>query len=308
MGNSHRFLDADTFAGRLADADDPVIIVGSGLSLPIHGQPGILGAKQMVARARVAMGLTHWKSAERVARFDRVIQEAANPYRAAFQCLIEAQGSRVANQVVHDVVLEARKPGASRDPAQLDDAGWHLTPGAMALGQYMAAKKGVVLTTNFDPLIEVAIRRAGGQCYRTVLDRDGSLNQITETGTDVVYIHGFWEGNTLHTAAQLQAERLMLGASLTKLFRGRSVFVMAYGGLDNALIKALRVIVADPSAQTEVLWSFYPTSPPPAEAEYVFATFAAAAVEQVQWFVGGCAHGSAEARWRAGTTRGVSEC
>ena len=280
MGHVPRFLDADTFAGRLVDAKNPVLIIGSGISLPYDGQPGVPSAAQMVVRARLAIEQTQWKRAERLARFDQAVSEASNRYQAAFQVLIEACGPKTANRVVHDAVLEAQDPSGNGTDK------WHLSPGAIALGHYMASKDGVILTTNFDPLLEVAIRRAGGHCYRTVLDRDGSLTQITGAGTHLVHIHGFWQGNTLHTAAQLQAERLQLHASLTELLRDRSVFVMAYGGSDNALIKALRATVADSNAQTEVLWSFYPTDPTPAETTHVFNAFAAAAVEQVQWFVG----------------------
>ena len=277
MGHEDRYLDADIFEGRLADAENPVLIIGSAISLPLNGQPGVPGAGAMVERARAAVG------SRRREAFKQAITGTDNPYQAAFQFLTDYCGPKKTNQVIREAVLKAREPGASQTLADLDDAGWHLTPGARALGRYMAARPGgVVLTTNFDPLIQVAIRQAGGQCYQTVLDRDGSLGQTTGAGVHVVHIHGFWQGHTLHTTAQLQGERLRLSASLTRLLHGRSVFVLGYGGWDDALMKALRGVMADPTAQTEVLWGFYGTAPD----DHVIQAFTGAGVGLVQYATG----------------------
>ncbi len=76
----------------------------------------------------------------------------------------------------------------------------------------------VVLTTNFDPLIEVSIARHGGAFYRTVLPMDGNLGQTVGTGTHVVHLHGYWHGyDTLHTTHQLRQERPELRRSLARL-------------------------------------------------------------------------------------------
>jgi hypothetical protein len=74
-----------------------------------------------------------------------------------------------------------------------------------------------VLTTNFDPLIEVAIRAAGGSCYSTRLDDDQPLNQTMGDGVHVVHLHGYWHGSdTLHRQSQLGRDRLQLRDSLRR--------------------------------------------------------------------------------------------
>src|SRR5437667_239493 len=69
-----------------------------------------------------------------------------------------------------------------------------------------------VLTTNFDPLIEVALRRAGGSPVRTVLEIDGRFDLThVDIGQHIVHLHGYWsDGDTLHTPDQLERPRPLL--------------------------------------------------------------------------------------------------
>ena len=140
-----------------------------------------------------------------------------------------------------------------------DTAGWTLTPGAAALGE-LAAKYPdrfgrTILTTNFDPLIGVAIAAAGGTSFRTVLHRDGNLGQTDGVGSHVVHLHGYWYGSdTLHTPRQLSQARPQLRASLAHLIRDRTVVVMAYGGWDDAFTQALMDVVLDDNAFPEIIW------------------------------------------------------
>ena len=91
--------------------------------------------------------------------------------------------------------------------ADLD--GWALTRGTEALGglisKYPERFGGSLLTTNFDPLFEVAIRRVGGKLFRTILHSDGYLGQTQGEGCHVIHLHGYWYGSdTLHTIQQLR--------------------------------------------------------------------------------------------------------
>jgi len=121
---------------------------------------------------------------------------------------------------------------------EADLSGWHLNPGTEALGKLVAQFPNhfgkTLLTTNFDPLLEVAIQRVGGLFYKTVLHSDGNLGQTEASGCHVVHLHGFWLGtDTLHTARQLGQPRPHLKDSLRSLLRNKLVVVCAYGGWDD---------------------------------------------------------------------------
>jgi len=108
-----------------------------------------------------------------------------------------------ANEIVKRAVLGARLKDASCEGVDIDvrsasddelrvmefDSRWELNPGIEALGKLVAhypQRFGkTVLTTNFDPLIEVAIRRAGGDYFKTALHADGNLSQTEARGCHV---------------------------------------------------------------------------------------------------------------------------
>src|SRR5207253_4932818 len=115
-----------------------------------------------------------------------------------------------------------------------------------------------ILTTNFDPLIEVAIQRAGGHYFRTMLHSDGNISQTEGNGCHVIHLHGYWHGcDTLHTTRQLSHPRPHLKDSLTHLLRNKLVVVCAYGAWDDAFTEALMDVVRDDTAYPEVIWTFY---------------------------------------------------
>jgi hypothetical protein len=147
-----------------------------------------------------------------------------------------------------------------------DGQGWSLGLGVEALGKLVArypTRFGeMVLTTNFDPLIEVAISRASGAFYKTILHADGNLAQTEATGCHIVHLHGYWYGSdTLHTVRQLGQDRPRLNASLRAVLRNKLVVVCAYGGWDDAFTGALMEAVSDLTEYPEILWTFFGKTP-----------------------------------------------
>ena len=147
-----------------------------------------------------------------------------------------------------------------------DAKGWALNPATEFIGRLAARYPDrfgrSILTTNFDPLIEVSIRTAGGSYFRTTLQSDGNLSQTEGTGCHVIHLHGYWYGSdTLHTARQLGQARPRLRASLSALLREKLVVVCGYGGWDDAFTEALVDVVRDDSANPEVLWTFFSQHP-----------------------------------------------
>ena len=274
------FLDVEDLLDRLDGVKDPVLIVGSAISMPL-----ISGVGGMIDRVRQALS-----SERQAAKLATALADAENPYQAAFGRLITVHGMDAANAVIQDAVLDARlrKDGAADRETDQDFAGWQLTPGVEALGRWVAKRNDevTILTTNFDPLIESAIRQAGGQCYSSVLQVDGGLDAAHGIGAHVVHVHGYWLGDTLHTATQLTAGRPRLHQSLQTACRGRPVTVLGYGGWDDAISKALWQLAYDTQAGTDVLWTFYEDDTAAVEARYfhVFRGLQAIVPGRVQFY------------------------
>ncbi|MEM9460159.1 MAG: AAA family ATPase [Myxococcota bacterium] len=253
-----------------------VFLVGSALTMPAGpeepGVPGVAGVVELIAR----------ELGDRAGdRLQQALARERNRYQAAFRFLSGRRDPDTANRIIRQAVLAARRqtPGPKlqeqlmgADPAvasarcrelEIDIAGWALPPGAASLGRLLVEGEHLlgeqVLTTNFDPLIEVAISAAGGQWRATRLPGDGSFEQSHGLGCHVVHLHGYWHGvDTLHTPSQLAVPRPTLQAGLQRLLRQRTVVVVGYGGWEDAFTSALRDLVGvDPMARPSVLWTFY---------------------------------------------------
>ena len=211
------FADHDALLDRLATVKREVVfLVGAPLTAPARGSAlGVPGVEAMVERIRALF--QGRKSA--LQKLEEKLQNEQNRYQAAFRHVLQFRGPDEANAVIRNAVLEARVPGA-RPEGIVDEAacsklendldGWHYAPGVHALGQLVARAPsrfgGTVVTTNFDPLLELSILRAGGRAYSTVLHGDGSLEQARGQGCHVVHVHGYWQGtDTLHSPLQLAA-------------------------------------------------------------------------------------------------------
>jgi hypothetical protein len=119
-----------------------------------------------------------------------------------------------------------------------------------------------ILTSNFDPLIEVSIRKAGGHPTAIFLAADGQFaNVISPSSTKVVHLHGFWRGSdTLHTPAQLMRHRPQLKGCLRSLLRETTLVVMAYGGWSDVFTQTLIEVIGEQTESLNVLWTFYSDS------------------------------------------------
>jgi tetratricopeptide (TPR) repeat protein len=256
-----------------------VFLVGAPLSAPSSakspGVPSVGGIIDLIRREFEG-------NTRELELFEReVTSSGLRKYQAAFMFLQGRRGQATANEIIRNAVLAAREPGAlktSFDPStqsafenacQLLDSdiqGWHLNPGLEKLGKLAADYSkffgNIILTTNFDPLLEISIQRAGGRYWRTSLYADGNLIQTQATGCHVVHLHGFWHGaDTLHTPQQLRQERPYLKGSLKSLLRDKLVVVCAYGGWDDIFTNALIEVVRDVSEYPEVLWTFFAEQP-----------------------------------------------
>lgn len=265
--------------GLVTGGKEVVFLVGSGLTIPMNsGLPGVPNTDGIIDIIKSEFR----QNATQLSELERQLGDAgSNRYQAAFQFLQGRRGQNAANQVVRRAVTASRIQGSafteiqSDDPAEIEERcllmeqdapGWFLNPGNEALGKLTAKYPNrfgkVLLTTNFDPLIEVAIQRAGGQYSKTSLHVDGSITQTESHGCNIVHLHGYWRGSdTLHTARQLLQNRPLLKASLTWLLRNKIVVALGYSGWDDAFSAALMEVARDETAFPDILWTSYSATP-----------------------------------------------
>jgi tetratricopeptide (TPR) repeat protein len=255
-----------------------IFLVGAGLSAPMRpGSPGVFSTGEIINLVRQEFASDSAQLASLNEALDLAREKS---YQAAFLFLQGRLGQAAANEIVRKAVLGARLRDANFPEANTSartlsdddlrlidlDSRWELNPGTEALGKLIAhypKRFGkIILTTNFDPLIEVAITRAGGEYFRTALHADGNLSQTEARGCHVAHLHGYWYGSdTLHTVSQLQHSRPHLRASLASLVRNKLIVVSGYGGWDDVFTDALLDAVCDDAANPEILWTFYEETP-----------------------------------------------
>ena len=171
--------------------------------------------------------------------------------------------------VMHNAILKARRPGA---PALSLDGGsdgepedWLIPVGIEGLARLVRAApdrfRGPVLTTNFDPLIGLAFEAAGLDAYVRPVSAEGDVRgrmNPQEGQLDIFHLHGYWRDNpTLHTSAQLGLDRPQLEQSLQRLLEKRTLLVMAYGGWDDVITRALANCFNNADFKGRVCWCFY---------------------------------------------------
>src|SRR6266571_3308393 len=168
------------------------LVLGSGVTTTVvPGVPRMLDlADEFAAQIHKNPDLSSALANARAANPDRPAETYA-AYRRIFTALVSPEEFDI---VVQRAVLEAHRPPGSADPTwerigfqrgmQLEGnlESWRLPDGVAALGAILARLPAGfghrVLTTNFDPLIEIAVRRAGGRAHSVSLVRDGSLSAL----------------------------------------------------------------------------------------------------------------------------------
>ena len=252
-------------AHRFTEEGRPLALVaGAGLSQ--EAGRGVAGVREIIST-----GLAQHPELDQDQSYLRALESNAvdlgDLYRGFMGRLVKARGRPAADALVRHAVLRAwqgTNEPAGDGLAQTDLDGWQLTSGLVALASIIKAQPSAfstIVTTNFDPLIEVALRREGVETHRRVITADSTLHITAgepHSGVDVVYVHGFWHNApTMHTAEQLMYSRPRLQSALVATLKRHDVLVVGYGGWDDVITGALEALTFDDGASTEVLWAFY---------------------------------------------------
>ena len=269
------FMSEQDFAIRVSTAvlskQRPVVfLLGSGATLADHSGFGVASVADIEKLVEKQLGADY---------------KTSKSYQDAFKQLLQKRGQDAANRVIQEAVIRSRtdyknlqqriSDFSSKEFEQLESENqkWHVPIGILAIASLCAhfpSKFGhAILTTNFDPLLEIALSRQRTPWYSSALHADGSLLYIRGVGTHVIHLHGHWWGSdTLHTSHQLTAERPQLSGSLRKLLKDMTLVVIGYGGWDDVLMSTLCSVLKSNDTDVDILWGFYSNDPQKLQRKY----------------------------------------
>jgi tetratricopeptide (TPR) repeat protein len=265
-----QYADSGVLLSRLVHAVDqgePVtFLFGSAVTAP-GSDPTDLGVPD--ASALIERVFERFRGTEEFDLLNTTVERLgpSERYQAAMKFVIDCRGPDELNRIIRDAILKARvsaplKPCSDED-LELDTAGWHLRPAVEAVGQLFSEHPKSfslpVLTTNFDPLLEISLRKAGNHPTSIFLPADGQFNNVIAPGSSkVVHLHGYWRGSdTLHTPSQLARNRPQLKGSLRSLLRQTTLVVVGYGGWGDVFTSTLVDVINEQTEQLNVIWTFY---------------------------------------------------
>ncbi|MEV4445068.1 MULTISPECIES: P-loop NTPase [Streptomyces] len=217
------------------------------------------------------------------AKFDETITPINDPglkYQNAAALLTKQAGESFVMRAIRTAVLRACRDVAEEDVAKVardeelcrayvKSGNWQIPLGYQRFARFFAALsgkvRGPIITTNFDPLIEIALREAGVDAVPIPVPTDSAPTpeQLREAVTQpVLHIHGYWTGPaTSNVPSRITADRPKLDLVLQELLRNSVVLVVGYSGWLDGFMKSLRSRVLNEAdlLQAEVLWAAYET-------------------------------------------------
>lgn len=274
------FFDADALLDRLTeglstDEKEIVFVVGSPLTASHAKMSGVLNVEEVTDLIR-----NRFLDSSQLTKLDQALRSSTNKYQAAFDFLKGRRSPSVAESIVKTAVLSAHNAydfseGEKSTDIPTDEVlskldndklGWSLSPGVSELGRLISENKNLfgqhIITSNFDPLIEVAIKKSDGNCWQTLLYTDGDIRQSRAEGSQVIHIHGYWHGaDCLHTGNQLTQNRPALESSISEIIKNKIVVVIAYGGWEDVFTNTLGKLVTSSNEFPEIIWTFYDEIP-----------------------------------------------
>ncbi|MDR7276449.1 SIR2 family protein [Catenuloplanes atrovinosus] len=263
------------------------LILGSGIGA--DATPGVADVLRLAEQYAVGRSdggdLTRMLALARVRRGEGPPSELYTEYRRIFANWVGGDGFDV---IAQQAVLEKYRPPDrlagplathglwQRVTAELgedlenDLGSWMLSPAVEALGAVLAGLPGAfdnrVLTTNFDPQLEIAIRTASGRAITTPLDVDGRWDRDNayDGAVRVFHLHGFWRPVVAGDRTPLVHDpsrftRKPTIGPVADLITGETVCVIGSSDWAGTITSAL-VEVAQQRPVT-VLWALHPDDP-----------------------------------------------
>lgn len=262
-----------------ADQQHLCVLLGAGATAPI-----VPGVAEMTVSALSYAERHSSPSNASVAETDRgstperpvgIQGQKIHDYSEALQWVQQVRGADGVRAVVQEAVLQARivpQDWTADSGPLLDDVfrgwerqsdSWRLPEGLMSLAtiiqHHNQSISRYLFTTNFDPLIEIALRRSGIEARTISIESDavpGDHRPGVETEKTVVHLHGDCYGRTLHAPWALRRSRSDLEGWISSILDDQLLLVVGYSGWDDIISRVLeQKLKANPAF--EVLWAVY---------------------------------------------------
>jgi hypothetical protein len=256
--------------------DQPlVVVVGSGLSWDREEKTGVADVQTLVRWIR-ELGV------------DVSMGTDSGEYQAAINALKDAKGARAVSLLIRRAILEACSGedtlvhvalGAPSDSQKnacklLEQRleAWTLPRGVLHLGNWLrlivearrqrpSPSTGPihVVTTNFDPLIEIALDRVGVKVVAHSIPHENNPS-VAACEVCVWHVHGSWWDVTLHSPEALKAHRNALTRALEKWMQYAQICILGYGGWQDVISTTIADTLATFGGAADVLWAFFEDS------------------------------------------------
>ena len=272
----------DRLTAGLRGVDQITLLLGSGVTATVI--PRVLGVLEIAES--FAAGRNDDGALDRALEQARAELVGASPidvYRAYWRVFTDWVSTGAFDVIAQQAVLKAyaaadpmESPLATHGLGQRLERGvgegvendrfsWQLPRGVQALGHLLAqvpeAFDHRVLTTNFDPLLEIAIRSARGRAVSLPLDRHGTFGNAggTDGAVRVFHLHGFWRptlhvrgSHLLHDPAGLPDNKQLIAAT-ADLIRGDTVCVIGSSDWAGTMTAAIATVAR--TRRVRVLWA-----------------------------------------------------
>ncbi len=259
--------------------DRLVVLFGAGMSMP--AVPGVSRLTKMARDFADQAGSSRPRADlnEPVPVYRNVQQMRIARYIEAMQLVHEVRGHDGVRHFLQTAISHAHVgsswsadeyPVSDNDFAGLQNKpdGWNVPEGvslfADILRNHGSRIEKILLTTNFDPLIEVALRRANLPFAKSHAVTPGHANPKLPSDPaawTVVHLHGDSRARTTHYPAALGQIPEDITTWLAAQIRGKHLLVLGYSGWDGLIQQTMQThFVRDSEKRdgaVEVMWAVY---------------------------------------------------
>lgn len=243
----------------LSQSNKPLTIVfGSPMTMPdSDGGPGVPGVEEIIKKIEKLV-----KDKNKSEDYEGYVKDTTGgvKYQKSFEFVNGWINQETSNKIIEDAVIEGC--------GILDGKIQHYPESLNNIAKVVNSdriKINSIITTNFDPLLELCFDKNNIDYQSYTLSGDGSLPRSTmssKNNLNIYHIHGFWRGDdTLHTDEQLTSERAMLSASIEEVIGETSVLVIAYGGWDDVFLNSLKKSLNHQKIKANIMWCFFEIDP-----------------------------------------------
>ena len=177
----------------------------------------------------------------------------ASAYQAAFKYLFAVGSQEDAKEILLKAVNRAKD----------ENGKWVLPKTVKDFAKIISTNTLVVkniLTTNFDPFIEESLANSEYNINRIDLTEDLTFDNgfsHNNKRINVIHLHGYYEGDTMHTPDQLTSFRDESIACLKRILQDSKLYIIGYGGWDDIINQTLIEMISEKKSRYDIRWGYF---------------------------------------------------